>query len=62
VQECGAYVNAAKQDGVTALMIAMQGGHTATVVALAQKCGADVNAALLDGSTALIPRRKTGRR
>jgi len=44
-QECGADVNAAKQDGFTALMSAAESGHTATVVALAQECGADVNAA-----------------
>ena len=57
-QECGADVNAAKQDGFTALILAAQGGHTATVRVLAQVCGADVNAAMQNamqnGFTALM--------
>jgi len=51
-------VNAAKQDGFTALILAAQGGHTATVRVLAQECGADVNAAMQNamqnGFTALM--------
>ena len=34
VKECGADVNAAMNDGKTAVMQAALGGHTATVVAL----------------------------
>ena len=34
VKECGADVNAASNDGTTAVMAAANGGHTATVVAL----------------------------
>ena len=34
VKECGADVNAAMNDGRTAVMSAATGGHTATVVAL----------------------------
>ena len=34
VKECGADVNAASNDGVSAVMAAAMGGHTATVVAL----------------------------
>ena len=34
VKECGADVNAADNDGATAVFCAVLGGHTATVVAL----------------------------
>ena len=52
--ECGADVNAANEDGSTALMLAAQGGHTAIVLAMGLECGADVSATKLDGSTALM--------
>jgi len=52
--ECGADVNAANEDGSTALMLAAQGRHTAIVLAMDLECGAEVCATKLDGSTALM--------
>ena len=49
----GANVNAKKNDGETALMVAALNGHTVTVKALIQ-AGADVNAKNNKGETALM--------
>ena len=53
-------MNAANENGFTALMIAAQNGHTATVLALVQECGADVNAAQQDGCTTLMSAAQNG--
>ena len=51
--EKGADATAARHDGVTALMLAAEGGHEAVAQLLLQH-GADVRAADIDGSTALL--------
>jgi hypothetical protein len=53
VQDLGADVNGANQDGATPLYIAAERGHLAVVRCLVKELGADVNQAANDGATPL---------
>jgi ankyrin repeat protein len=53
LHELGANINAASNNGTTAVMLAAESGHTATVTAL-HSLGADVNAADNNGATAIM--------
>ena len=53
-------MNATKQGGFTALMLAAEDRRTATVVLLAQECGADVDAIHKDDFTALMSAAQNG--
>ena len=60
IMEGNADVNAAREDGVTALMLASQQGNDAVVSILIKEGNADANAARENGVTALMLASQNG--
>ncbi len=60
MQECGADASTANKNGATAVFIAAENGHTATLRALVQECGADASTANKNGATAVFIAAENG--